>query len=202
MQGEEVRRGARQDQGSAGGGRRRPRTTSTSSTTCWPSSYIKTNDLPGGRQGDRGGDRRRLDRRGRSAAEASRRWRRSTTSSRTTTRRSSSATAPSRAASPTRSIKTIVGQSYYLKGDYKGDAEVRGRPDRPARSRRARRPRTSSCSCCCSACLKANDDACTEKALEKLVDLLPEAGVLGAAAVHRAPPGLGQRGQHCCRPTA
>ena len=99
---------------------RRP-TTSTSSTRCCRLAYIKTQQLSGGRQGD-GGEARQTDSRQQSEQPTLHQgsWRRSTTRSRTTTRRSSSATAPSRAASPTMQMTTIVGQSYYLKGDWKG----------------------------------------------------------------------------------
>jgi tetratricopeptide (TPR) repeat protein len=71
-------------------------------------------------------------------------------------------------------IKTIVGQSYYLKGDYKNTQKfeegiVEGQ------IKAGETPKNESLMIIYSACQKLNDDACTEKTLERLVQYYPKA---------------------------
>lgn len=70
-------------------------------------------------------------------------------------------------------ITTIVGQSYYLKGDYNGtrkfeDGLVEGQIKAGAI------PSNESLMLIYSACQKTNDDACTEESLERLVAYYPK----------------------------
>ena len=71
------------------------------------------------------------------------------------------------------SIKTLVAQSYYLKGDYKGtqkfeDGIVEGQ------IKAGETPKNEALMLIYSSCQKLNDDACTEKSLERLVTYYPK----------------------------
>jgi tetratricopeptide (TPR) repeat protein len=71
-------------------------------------------------------------------------------------------------------IKTIVGQSYYLKGDYKNTQKfeegiVEGQ------IKAGETPKNEQLMLIYSACQKLNDDACTAKTLERLVQYYPKA---------------------------
>lgn len=70
-------------------------------------------------------------------------------------------------------IRTIVGQSYYLKGDWKGtikfeeamvDAEVKA----------GQTPKSENLQLILSSCVKINDPACETRALEKIVTYYPK----------------------------
>jgi tetratricopeptide (TPR) repeat protein len=70
-------------------------------------------------------------------------------------------------------MKTLVGQSYYLKGDYKGtlkyyDAIV----DQQIKA--GQTPKDEALQLALSACLKLNDSECTTNHLEKLVEYHPK----------------------------
>src|SRR5262249_37468306 len=70
-------------------------------------------------------------------------------------------------------IKTIVGQSYYLKGDYKAAQKYQeGLIDQETKA--GETPKNDQLMLLYSACQKANDDSCTEKALEKMVTYYPK----------------------------
>ncbi len=70
-------------------------------------------------------------------------------------------------------IKTIVGQSYYLKGDYKSTQKYEDNlVDQEVKA--GETPKNEQLMLLYSACQKANDDACTEKALEKMVTYYPK----------------------------
>jgi tetratricopeptide (TPR) repeat protein len=70
-------------------------------------------------------------------------------------------------------IKTIVGQSYYLKGDYKSTQKYEeNQVDQIVKA--GETPKNEQLMLLYSACQKVNDDACTEKALEKLVTYYPK----------------------------
>ena len=70
-------------------------------------------------------------------------------------------------------IKTIVGQSYYLKGDYKSAQKYEDNlVDQEVKA--GETPKNEQLMLLYSACQKANDDACTEKALEKMVTYYPK----------------------------
>ena len=70
-------------------------------------------------------------------------------------------------------IKTIVGQSYYLKGDYKSAQKYEDNlVDQEIKA--GETPKNEQLMLLYSACQKANDDACTEKALEKMVTYYPK----------------------------
>lgn len=70
-------------------------------------------------------------------------------------------------------IKTIVGQSYYLKGDFKATQKYEDNlVDQEVKA--GETPKNEQLMLLYSACQKANDDACTEKALEKMVTYYPK----------------------------
>ena len=70
-------------------------------------------------------------------------------------------------------IKTIVGQSYYLKGDYKSTQKYEDNlVEQEVKA--GETPKNEQLMLLYSACQKANDDACTEKALEKMVTYYPK----------------------------
>src|SRR5882724_7188364 len=70
-------------------------------------------------------------------------------------------------------MKTLVGQSYYLKGDYKGtlkyydgisDSQIKG----------GQTPKDEAMQLALSACVKLNDSDCTTRELERLVEYHPK----------------------------
>jgi len=68
---------------------------------------------------------------------------------------------------------TLVGQAYYIKGDYKGslqlfDNYVNGQ------IRRGQKPKEQSLQMIMSSCVKLEDDDCTTRALERLVAYYPK----------------------------
>jgi len=70
-------------------------------------------------------------------------------------------------------IKTIVGQSYYLKGDYKATQKYEDNQiDQVVKA--GETPKNDQLMLLYSACQKTNDDACTEKTLEKMVTYYPK----------------------------
>lgn len=70
-------------------------------------------------------------------------------------------------------IKTIVGQSYYLKGDYKSAQKYEENLiDQQIKA--GETPKNDALMLAYSACQKANDDACSERALEKMVTYYPK----------------------------
>ena len=70
------------------------------------------------------------------------------------------------------SMKTLVGQSYYLKGDWKGTLKYEeGIVD--AQIKAGEKPTNESLRIIFSACQKVNDDACGMRAMEKLVTYYP-----------------------------
>lgn len=70
-------------------------------------------------------------------------------------------------------VKTIVGQSYYLKGDFKNTQKFEeGMVDAQIKS--GETPKNESLMLIYSACQKLNDDACTEKTLERLLQYYPK----------------------------
>ena len=70
-------------------------------------------------------------------------------------------------------IRTIVGQSYYLKGDYKATQKYEdSQIDQVVKA--GETPKNEQLMLLYSACQKTNDDACTEKALEKMVTYYPK----------------------------
>lgn len=70
-------------------------------------------------------------------------------------------------------LYTLIGQAYYIKGDYKGT--LRFVDDFVSdQEKRGQTPKEQSLQLILSSCLKLNDDACTTKALERLVSLYPK----------------------------
>jgi len=70
-------------------------------------------------------------------------------------------------------IRTIVGQSYYLKGDWKNTYKFEeGIADAAIKAGQA--PSNETLMLIYSACAKMNDDACTTKAMEKVVTYYPK----------------------------
>ncbi len=70
-------------------------------------------------------------------------------------------------------MKTLVGQSYYLKGDYKGtlkfyDDMIAGQ------IKSGQTPKDEALQLALSACVKLNDSECTTKELERLVEYHPK----------------------------
>jgi tetratricopeptide (TPR) repeat protein len=70
-------------------------------------------------------------------------------------------------------MKTLVGQSYYLKGDYKGtlkyydsiiDSQIKG----------GQTPKDEALQLALSSCIKLNDNDCTTRELERLVEYHPK----------------------------
>jgi len=70
-------------------------------------------------------------------------------------------------------VNVIVGQSYYLKGDYKGTLKF-FEPIVDADIKAGRTPKDQSLQLIMSSCVKTDDSACTTKALEKLVTYYPK----------------------------
>jgi hypothetical protein len=70
-------------------------------------------------------------------------------------------------------IRTVVGQSYYLKGDYKGTIKFE-EPLIDAQVKAGETPKKDNLLLFYSACQKTNDDACTTRAMEKLVAFYPQ----------------------------
>ena len=70
-------------------------------------------------------------------------------------------------------INTIVGQSYYLKGDWKGTLKFY-QPIVDADIKAGRQPKDISLQLLMSACAKLEDADCTQHALEKLVTYYPK----------------------------
>jgi tetratricopeptide (TPR) repeat protein len=70
-------------------------------------------------------------------------------------------------------INVIVGQSYYLKGDYKGTLKF-FEPIVDSDIKAGRTPKDQSLQLIMSSCVKTDDSACTTKALEKLVTYYPK----------------------------
>jgi tetratricopeptide (TPR) repeat protein len=70
-------------------------------------------------------------------------------------------------------VNVIVGQSYYLKGDYKGTLKF-FEPIVEADIKAGRTPKDQSLQLIMSSCVKTDDSACTTKALEKLVTYYPK----------------------------
>jgi tetratricopeptide (TPR) repeat protein len=70
-------------------------------------------------------------------------------------------------------IKTIVGQSYYLKGDWKNTLKFEEQiADNQIKA--GETPKKDTLLLIYSACQKMNDDACTTRAMEKLVAYYPQ----------------------------
>jgi tetratricopeptide (TPR) repeat protein len=70
-------------------------------------------------------------------------------------------------------VDIILGQSYYLKGDWKGTLKFEeGRVDNDIKA--GRTPKDQSLQLVLSACVKLDDGDCTTKALEKLVAYYPK----------------------------
>ena len=70
-------------------------------------------------------------------------------------------------------MKTLVGQSYYLKGDYKGTLKFYD--DIIAQQIKAgQTPKDEPLQLALSACVKLNDSDCTTKELERLVEYHPK----------------------------
>jgi len=70
-------------------------------------------------------------------------------------------------------VDIILGQSYYLKGDWKGTLKFEeGRVDNDIKA--GRTPKDQSLQLVLSACVKLDDADCTTKALEKLVAYYPK----------------------------
>src|SRR3954447_20984126 len=70
-------------------------------------------------------------------------------------------------------MKTLVGQSYYLKGDYKGTLKFYD--DSIAQQIKAgQTPKDEPLQLALSACVKLNDQECTTKELERLVEYHPK----------------------------
>jgi tetratricopeptide (TPR) repeat protein len=70
-------------------------------------------------------------------------------------------------------VNVIVGQSYYLKGDYKGTLKF-FQPVVDADIKAGRTPKDQSLQLIMSSCVKIEDADCTTKALEKLVAYYPK----------------------------
>ena len=70
-------------------------------------------------------------------------------------------------------VNVIVGQSYYLKGDYKGTLKF-FEPIVESDIKAGRSPKDQSLQLIMSSCVKTDDSACTTKALEKLVTYYPK----------------------------
>ena len=70
-------------------------------------------------------------------------------------------------------INVIVGQSYYLKGDYKGTLKFL-QPLVDGDIKAGRTPKDQSLQLIMSSCVKTDDSECTTRALEKLVTYYPK----------------------------
>jgi tetratricopeptide (TPR) repeat protein len=70
-------------------------------------------------------------------------------------------------------LKTLVGQAYYLKGDWKGTLKFEeGIVD--GQIKNGQTPKSESLQLLLSACVKLNDSACETRALEKVVTYYPK----------------------------
>jgi tetratricopeptide (TPR) repeat protein len=70
-------------------------------------------------------------------------------------------------------LKTLVGQAYYLKGDWKGTLRFEeGLVDEKIKN--GQTPKSESLQLLLSACVKLNDSACETRALEKIVTYYPK----------------------------
>src|SRR5256884_9748115 len=70
-------------------------------------------------------------------------------------------------------LRTLVGQAYYLKGDWKGTLHFEeGMVDTQAKN--GQTPKSESLQLILSACVKLNDTACETRALEKVVTYYPK----------------------------
>lgn len=70
-------------------------------------------------------------------------------------------------------MKTLVGQSYYLKGDYKGTIKYYD-PIIDAQVKSGQTPKDEALQLALSACVKLNDTDCITKQLERLVEYHPK----------------------------
>jgi tetratricopeptide (TPR) repeat protein len=70
-------------------------------------------------------------------------------------------------------MKTLVGQSYYLKGDYKGTLKYYD-PIIDASIKSGQTPKDEAMQLALSACVKLNDNDCTTRELERLVEYHPK----------------------------
>lgn len=70
-------------------------------------------------------------------------------------------------------MKTLVGQSYYLKGDYKGTLKYYD-PMIEAQIKAGQTPKDEPMQLALSACVKLNDNECTTRELERLVEYHPK----------------------------
>jgi tetratricopeptide (TPR) repeat protein len=71
-------------------------------------------------------------------------------------------------------IRTMVGQAYYLKGDWKGTIKFE-EPITDAQIKAGETPKKDNLLLIYSACQKMNDDACSTRAMEKMVTYYPNA---------------------------
>jgi tetratricopeptide (TPR) repeat protein len=71
-------------------------------------------------------------------------------------------------------MKTLVGQSYYLKGDYKGTLKYYD-PIIESQIKAGQTPKDEPLKLALSACVKLNDSDCTNRELERLVEFHPQA---------------------------
>jgi tetratricopeptide (TPR) repeat protein len=70
-------------------------------------------------------------------------------------------------------MKTLVGQSYYLKGDYKGTLKFYDESI-ASQIKAGQTPKDEALQLALSACVKLNDSECTTKELERLVEYHPK----------------------------
>ncbi len=70
-------------------------------------------------------------------------------------------------------MKTLVGQSYYLKGDYKGTLKYYD-PIIDAQIKAGQTPKDEALQLALSSCVKLNDNDCTTRELERLVEYHPK----------------------------
>jgi tetratricopeptide (TPR) repeat protein len=70
-------------------------------------------------------------------------------------------------------MKTLVGQSYYLKGDYKGTLKYYD-PIIEAQIKSGQTPKDEAMQLALSSCVKLNDNDCTTRELERLVEYHPK----------------------------
>ena len=70
-------------------------------------------------------------------------------------------------------MKTLVGQSYYLKGDYKGTLKYYD-PLIEAQIKAGQTPKDEPMQLALSSCVKLNDNECTTRELERLVEYHPK----------------------------
>jgi tetratricopeptide (TPR) repeat protein len=70
-------------------------------------------------------------------------------------------------------LKTLVGQAYYLKGDWKNTLHFEETMI-DAQVKEGKTPKSESLQLALSACIKLNDQACEERALERVVTYYPK----------------------------